>query len=627
MKTHHIILLIVLITSTPLWGAEYTADPYNFHEIQGEAQSGDTILMAPGLYSGAFYEQGFLWAVIYPDGRNIIYKKDPNTSGEVILSGYRPFQFNPLIGDYWPPCQITNSEGNGCQLIGLTIYCSPRPEETISTEYKTGIVCNNSSPLIKDCNLVGWKDGYHGIDIFNANAKLVIQSCQMPDFNGAGIVLSYDVNVEINDCTISGVQTEYIGIGIGNYPASGTLQVNNSAISNFGGGGISVAGSEERVVNLDLMVNSCNIAGNGLVYGGNVYGGGIAWNSTDNTMLVSRCNLIGNAALDMGGGIYCTSSMARIEDCNITGNIAGNNGGGIECSGSSSAFIKNCKIENNYAYNAGGGVNGSTCLEHCIIRGNNTTWYGGGIKVYDSNIINCVINENKTSGDGGGVYLNGNAFCLYNCTIRNNEANGLGGGAYFEGGPVNVTNCIFWGNADTEDTPNYQRHHQIYSLYSYPFSINLRNCDIESTNTDANYVYDDNIIDDENNPDTNIIGNNLGGNINNDPNFTDDYHIGVGSQCINAGDNNAVYWTYDIDNQLRVMCAQVDIGADEVPYCGGIYFPDYNFDNFVNFLDFAIFANAWLTENPFISLDEDSDVDIYDLKIFCDYWLKYTNEL
>jgi len=58
---------------------------------------------------------------------------------------------------------------------------------------------------------------------------------------------------------------------------------------------------------------------------------------------------------------------------------------------------------------------------------------------------------------------------------------------------------------------------------------------------------------------------------------------------------------------------------------GGIYFPDYNFDNFINFLDFAIFANAWLTENPFISLDEDSDVDINDLKIFCDYWLTYTD--
>jgi hypothetical protein len=63
------------------------------------------------------------------------------------------------------------------------------------------------------------------------------------------------------------------------------------------------------------------------------------------------------------------------------------------------------------------------------------------------------------------------------------------------------------------------------------------------------------------------------------------------------------------------------------PNDGGLYSPDYNFDNFINFLDFAIFADAWLTENPFISLDSDNDVDIDDLKIFCDYWLTYTNNI
>ena len=60
---------------------------------------------------------------------------------------------------------------------------------------------------------------------------------------------------------------------------------------------------------------------------------------------------------------------------------------------------------------------------------------------------------------------------------------------------------------------------------------------------------------------------------------------------------------------------------------GGIYFPDYNFDNFIDFFDFAIFADAWLTENPFISLDGDNYVDIDDLKIFCDHWLTYTNNI
>ena len=49
---------------------------------------------------------------------------------------------------------------------------------------------------------------------------------------------------------------------------------------------------------------------------------------------------------------------------------------------------------------------------------------------------------------------------------------------------------------------------------------------------------------------------------------------------------------------------------------------DFDQNGIINFLDFAVLAAAWQTENPYISLDADTDVDIYDLKIFCNYWLK-----
>ena len=43
---------------------------------------------------------------------------------------------------------------------------------------------------------------------------------------------------------------------------------------------------------------------------------------------------------------------------------------------------------------------------------------------------------------------------------------------------------------------------------------------------------------------------------------------------------------------------------------------------FSYFFEIPIFAVAWLTENPYINLDNDPIVNIYDLKIFCDSWLK-----
>jgi predicted outer membrane repeat protein len=437
----------------------------------------------------------------------------------------------------------------------------------------------------------------------------------MTDFNGIGIALRGGVNVEINDCAISGIQTNYSGVGTyTDFPTSGTVQINNCIISNFGSGGISVAGA------LDLEVNSCHIEGNI-----NDLGGGIAWGgSANNTMLVSRCNLIGNTASDMGGGIYSSGSMARIEDCNITGNTAGSKGGGVYSG--DHLVLKRCRIENNTAVDGGGGIGGSGYIDanHCIIRENEAVEYGGGIFAYDVNLINCIINENRTGGYGGGIRALYDSY-LYNCTIRNNEANGLGGGAYFGDGPINVTNCIFWGNADTEDTPGYQRRHQIFSLSA--IYVYFRNCDIQNTTASGLYVYDDNIIYNLENPEPNIIGKNLGGNINNDPDFADDYHLKIGSPCINAGDNSVVYWAYDIDGDNRILDAIVDIGADEEYYY--YYFcpnpADYNKDGIVNFLDFAIFANAWQTQNPNISLDGDNDVDIYDLRIFCGSWLSYCN--
>jgi predicted outer membrane repeat protein len=333
------------------------ASDSNFQEIQLDcAKSGDTILMEPGTYYGFQYAPGSLapptpgfFAVIYPQGRNIIYKKDPNSSGEVILSG---LCYSNICGTvFFSPCQIIHGEGNGCQLIGLTICCSPLPNEHIDDMTRPwcppwrGIVCTGSSPLIKDCNLVSRYYAFSGMDITgitieNPNSKLVIESCRIADFNGPGITFAgNDVNIEINDCLLSGVHTEFCAISITDYPTRSTLRINNSTISNFGGGGISVAGSSD----FDLEVNSCHIVGNT----SGASGGGIAWSSVNNnTMLVSRCNLIGNAALDMGGGIYSTGSMTRIEDCNIIGNIAGHDGGGIYCSLGHST-IENCRIENN----------------------------------------------------------------------------------------------------------------------------------------------------------------------------------------------------------------------------------------------------------------------------------------
>jgi hypothetical protein len=121
---------------------------------------------------------------------------------------------------------------------------------------------------------------------------------------------------------------------------------------------------------------------------------------------------------------------------------------------------------------------------------------------------------------------------------------------------------------------------------------------------------------------SNITIYNWGPGINN---VHEDYHIDPSSPCVDAGNpktSTAPYET-DIDGEARVMNGNhdansvVDIGADESYWS----LADYNRDEIVNFLDYAGLAGAWQTDDPNISLDDDNDVDIYDLALFCDDWL------
>jgi len=64
-----------------------------------------------------------------------------------------------------------------------------------------------------------------------------------------------------------------------------------------------------------------------------------------------------------------------------------------------------------------------------------------------------------------------------------------------------------------------------------------------------------------------------------------------------------------------VIYKRIDIGADEWANP-----PDYNLDGFVNFIDYSMFAQAWLTEDSVINLDEELIVDENDLFMFAECW-------
>lgn len=147
-----------------------------------------------------------------------------------------------------------------------------------------------------------------------------------------------------------------------------------------------------------------------------------------------------------GGGVWCEPNPPTsgvVSNCVLVGNWAMNYGGGIY-----SGTLFNCKLAGNSAYYGGGAY--SSTLNNCIVSSNTAVGpgmpgygsYGGG--VYSGKLGNCALVGNSAT-NGGGVYNS----TLTNCTLANNTAI-AGGGGYSS----TFRNCVLYYNAASSGT-NY----------------------------------------------------------------------------------------------------------------------------------------------------------------------------
>jgi len=299
----------------------------------------------------------------------------------------------------------------------------------------------------------------------------------------------------------------------------------------------------------------------------------------DANLYIANCLITGN-----GNGIKAENSNFTVFDCNVYANS--NNG----ISAINSYFtVAGNFLQNNGTYGLYGYFqnisNIKTTVNNNIIRNNQST-QGGGIYFQGIrspiDILNNLIFSNYYGIDVRVSSNNYNPIIQNNTVVKNTSA-----GIYLSSSdyPSIIRNCIIWGNSPEID--------------SYGNLASVSYCCIKD-------------------------GFNGTGNISDNPCFVgydiNDFHLQYASPCIDAGDPNVNYdGQTDIDGQPRVMLGKsaqiVDRGADEYLKA------DFNGDGIVNFIDFATLASKWRMIDPDKSLDNDNDVDINDLKIFCQYWL------
>ena len=262
----------------------------------------------------------------------------------------------------------------------------------------------------------------------------------------------------------------------------------------------------------------------------NQSGGGVWCESA--SAVVNDCTLTGNSAAQSGGGAFC----GTLGYCTLTSNSAAQYGGGAfyttlrRCTlkgnfgnyggGASYCIVNDCALTGNKGTSVGGGAHSST-LNHCTLTGNTVATFGGGAS--GGTLNHCSLTDNSTAFAGGGVA----GGTLNNCTLSGNSSGNRGGGVYT--GTLN--NCIIYYNA-APNGPNYYTG----STFNY------------SCTTPAP---------------TNGVGNITDAPLFVDTNSWSNLRLQSNSPSINAGHNASVASGTDLDGRPRLVGGVVDMGAYE----------------------------------------------------------------
>jgi hypothetical protein len=419
---------------------------------------------------------------------------------------------------------------NGASLSGFTLTngATRSDGDYWLDQSAGGVWCASETSVISNCVLVG-NSAYSG---GGGTYRGTLNNCTLSAntaYDGGGTLYS-----TLNNCMLRANLAGNDGGGA----YAGTL--NNCALNcnsaEWGGG------------SAYSTLHNCTLNGNSAQYeGGGAEGG-----------TLNNCLLSGNVALYGGGAFFCT-----LNNCTLTDNSATIGGGAWR------ATLNNCILTNNTARDGGGAYSStlSTCilnsnsaverggaacssvLNNCVLTGN-SAWIGGG--AWGGILNNCILVKNRAEEGGGASgedtlgscpFSGGDAIyipvwvpaILNNCTLVGNTAE-------FGGGTIGCTanNCVLYYNTAIQG-PNW---YELDNITCYGFDYNRFNFSC-TTPMPTNGV----------------------GNITNVPLFVDaangNFRLQPNSPCINAGNNDYVISSSDLDGNTRISGGTVDIGAYE----------------------------------------------------------------
>jgi hypothetical protein len=278
--------------------------PADFPTIQAaidDAHNGDTVIVAPGRYTG-------------PGNRDIDFK------GKAITVRSENGLKNCIID-----CNGTENEPHRGFIFRLSKDVNAVLDGfTITNGYATqggGIFCY-TSPTIINCIIRGNKSKDSGGGMYNDYSSPTLKGCTFSGNsanNGGGMYNDWGSSPTVEDCIFSGNSAQYSGGGIYNDISS-------------------------------PMVKDCTFSGNSAYYGGGIS------NYHRSSPIVTNCTFTTNRA-HYGGGMYNYGSTPTVTNCTIADNFA-SKGPAITCDSygqwfPSTVTIVNCIVwnESNWLWN------------------------------------------------------------------------------------------------------------------------------------------------------------------------------------------------------------------------------------------------------------------------------------
>jgi hypothetical protein len=331
-------VLTCLLLIVPCQGRTITVDddgPADFNNIQAavdDANGGDTIIVADGIYTG-------------PGNRDIAFLGKAITvrSG----NGFENciIDVNASDTDYHRGFYFQNNEEANSVIEGFTIKNAKVGGVFYPDIIGGGILCVGASPTITKCYLTLNQAGEGG-GIFLRDSSANITYCLITENyagKGGGIAVYSPYIPVIKECQISYNTAGDIGGGLYTRENSGIdvhqcIFVNNEAVG--AGGGIHSLGSSvsKYIVNCEFIANQAN-SGAGIA----LYGFGLdAW--------IINCVFLENQASHYGAGINisnCGYLVPNIMNCTFSNNVAGVSAGAVSGCGDSRT---NPKISNSIVW-------------------------------------------------------------------------------------------------------------------------------------------------------------------------------------------------------------------------------------------------------------------------------------